>query len=196
MINRKASRIIVFLIALGLTAPLSAWAGSRGHYQSHGYGYHVYSGHRGHHGYYSHDGGRYGYYNYHGYSGPYGHRSRSGHYGQHYSPQPYAYPGHPRKRVGSGESRGALDLYVNPKTTEVYLNGQYIGVAGDFNGYPSYLWLQKGTHELMFYKEGYLTVIRELSIHPGAVIDVRQRMVPGESVPPGELTTNTSPSGN
>ncbi len=77
---------------------------------------------------------------------------------------------------------GALNLNnVKPKKTAVYLNGQYIGVTGDFDGYSSYLWLKKGTHQLSFYKDGYRTLAREYTIHPGVVIAVAS-MQPGKQV--------------
>ena len=84
---------------------------------------------------------------------------------------------------------GALDLNVKPKKAEVYVDGRYVGLAKDFDGSPGYLWLKEGTHEVIFYKEGYGTVVREFTVHPGAVIEVKQRMVRGESVPAEELTS-------
>ncbi len=82
---------------------------------------------------------------------------------------------------------GALDLNVKPKNTQVYLNGNHIGVTGKFDGSPNYLWLKEGTYELTFYNEGYMTVVQEFAIHAGAVMDVKLRLVPGLSVPPEEL---------
>jgi hypothetical protein len=82
---------------------------------------------------------------------------------------------------------GALDLDLSPEEAEVYLNGQLIGIADNFDGWPSYLWLDKGTYDLVFYHEGYRTLARQYSIYPGVIIDVEDRLVRGESTPPEEL---------
>ncbi len=174
MINKKPVRIVVFLLALSLSAPISVWAGYYGH---HGYGH---RGYYGHHGY-----GHRGYYAQHAY---YGHPG----YGHHYYPRFYGYSGHPQGGVASVHL-GALDLNVKPKNTQVYLNGKYIGVTDNFDGVPRALWLKEGTYEIIFYLDGYATVVREFTIHPGVIIDVKQRLSPGASVPPGELTSTASP---
>ena len=173
MINKKPVKIVVFFLALSLSAPISVWAGYYGH---HGYGH---RGYYGHHGY-----GHRGYYGQHAY---YGHH---GYYGHHYYPGFYGYSGHPQHEVASVHL-GALDLNVKPKKTQVYLNGNYIGMTDRFDGFPRYLWLKEGNHELIFYNEGYATVVREFSIRRGVVIDVRHHMLPGESVPPEDLTPTT-----
>ena len=83
---------------------------------------------------------------------------------------------------------GALDLDVTPRRkTKVYLGGEYIGAVGSFDGYPSYLWLKEGTYQLVFYRDGYTTLARELTVHAGVVVDVELRMERGESVPPEEF---------
>ncbi len=126
-----------------------------------------------------------GYYGHHGF----GHH---GYYRHHYYPRFYADSGHPQHGVASVHL-GTLDLNVKPKDTQVYLNGNYIGVTDNFDGSPRYLWLKEGTYEVTFYNEGYATVVHEFEIYPGKVIDVKQRLLPGDSVPPGELTSTASP---
>ncbi len=178
MFNNNASKIVIFLLALGLISPISGWAGARWGHASLGH-----HGHRGHHGYH----GRLGSYGAYGH-GYYGYPSRYG-YGHHYYPRFYGHAGGPYKAVGSLEYLGALDLNIKPKNTQVYLNGRYIGITDNFDGIPRYLWLEKGTHEVILYNEGYKTVLREFVIHPGAVMKVKQHLQRGESVPPEELTT-------
>ncbi len=131
---------------------------------------------------YGHHGRSFGHYGH-----PFGHHSYFGSYlGYHpgyYSS--YYYAPNPAEelaratRVARQLGLGALDLNIKPKKTAVYVDGQYIGVAGDFDGSPNYLWLKKGTHQLVFYKDGYRTLAREYTIHPGVVIDV-------SSVQPGK----------
>ena len=144
-------------------------------------------------GYYSHYSGHYGHYGHHGYGRGYyghgyGHRGYYG-YGRHYSPYShYPTPGGLDLGVARLAGLGALDLNVKPRRrTTVYLGGKYIGVVGNFDGYPSYLWLKEGTHQLVFYRDGYTTLAREFTIHSGVVLDVEVRMERGRSVQPEEF---------
>ena len=177
MINKNASKIVIFLIAFGLTAPINGWAGARRGHASLGH-----HGHRGHHGYHGRLGyhGAYGH-GYHGYPSHY-------RYGNHYYPRFYGPNGGPYQAVGPLEYLGALDLNVKPKNTQIYLNGRYIGVTDNFDGIPRYLWLEEGTHEVIFYNEGYKTVLHEFIIRPGAVMKIKQRLQRGDSLPPEELS--------
>ena len=131
----------------------------------------TFAGHYGHHGH----GGYYGHYGYHGYSTYlyYGHTRFYDQSGQRYR--------------GTTDSLGALDLNVKPKNTQVYLNGHYIGATRKFDGLPNYLWLRPGTYEVIFYNKGYQTIVREYVVHARVVIDVKQRLKAGESVPPEEV---------
>lgn len=109
---------------------------------------------------------------------------------------PLYYPAyHPRYYYGGpyyGEDAGALDLDVSPEKAEVWLDGRYIGVADQFDGFPEYLWLPEDTYDVIFYKEGYQTIHRQYSIYPGVVIDVEDRMLPGDSVRPEDLAAPKS----
>ena len=169
---RRFRKAVILLIALGLIAPMSARAGSRYH-RSHGH-----SSHRVHLGHHS-------YYGYHSYYGSHG-------YYNYYSPRFYGPDGNLYRGVGYVENIGALDLNVKPKKTQVYLNGNYIGITDRFDGFPGYLWLKEGTYELVFYNEGYMTMVQNFAIHPGAVIDVKVRLVPGKPVPPEKLLSKTT----
>jgi hypothetical protein len=82
---------------------------------------------------------------------------------------------------------GALDLDVSPERAEVWVDGRRIGVADDFDGFPSYLWLEKGTYDVVVYLQGYRTLARQYTIYPGLVIDVEDRLERGEAVHPNDL---------
>ncbi len=97
----------------------------------------------------------------------------------HYYP-PYHYRDYPGPW-------GALDLNVKPKKTQVFVDGEYVGKAGQYDGFPGYLWLPRGTYELILYKEGFETEVREVRLIPGGVIDFRVDMRPGEATDPTEL---------
>ena len=172
---KRRIRIGVPLILVAFFAFASTRTAEAGYYGHNGYGRGYYGHGYGHHGYYGH--GYYGHgYGHHGYYG----------YGRRYSP--YYEPGSLDLGVARLAGLGALDLDVSPRRkTKVYLGGEYIGVVGSFDGYPSYLWLKEGTYQLVFYRDGYTTLARELTVHAGVVIDVELRMERGESVPPEEL---------
>ncbi len=160
------------LLVLSLAAPREAEANYY-HGRHHGYG-HGFRSHAGFHGHFGHRIGV-GYYSYP--SGP------------SYYPPRFALPYARRADLG------ALDLDIKPKKVEVYLDGRYIGRTGEFDGYPDFLWLKEGTHQLAFYKEGYGTVSREYTIYAGELINERFRLERGEAVPPEELSTPPTDEG-
>ncbi len=89
-------------------------------------------------------------------------------------------------------THGALDLDVSPEKAEVYVDGNLVGRADDFDGFPDYLWLPKGTYDVVIYMDGYQTIARQYTIYPGMVIDVEDRMVPGASVRPEDLVSKST----
>lgn len=89
-------------------------------------------------------------------------------------------------------SMGALDLDIRPEEAKVYLDGHLIGIADNFDGWPRHLWLEEGTYDLVFYREGYETLARQYTIYPGLVIDVEDRMVRGEAVLPEDLLARSA----
>lgn len=153
-------------------------------------GYRGHHGHRyrGHHYYgygYGHHGWGVGFYPY------WGARWGWGPYWSHYGP--YGYYGPPvRVYYAAGEGLGGLDLDVRPEKAEIYLNGQRIGVADNYDGFPTYLWLEEGTYDVVIYAEGYETIARQYSVIPGIVIDVEDRMTPGEATRPEDLPATTT----
>lgn len=176
-----------------------------------GHGGHGHGGHR-------HDGDHYGDYGGYGHTHNHyygcGHRGWGGYWGfglwghrlgfsrgWSYSPYYYGYWGMPYFYGSTGYSRNRvvrevvyedpqapIDLNIKPKDTEVYLNGRFIGTTGDFDGYPGYLWLNEDYHELIFFKPGYATEIREIETRRGEKINMRFRMTPGVATPPEDLT--------
>lgn len=143
----------------------------------------------GHGGYYG--GGYYGgYYPY----GGYWPRAFWGWYWDDYYygyPYPYPHGGYDRYDRYNRDDMGALDLDISPERTQVYLDGQSIGSVDDFDGWPQYLWLPKGTYDIAFYLDGYKTLARQVSVYPGLVIDMDDRMEQGASVRPQELQPKT-----
>jgi hypothetical protein len=86
---------------------------------------------------------------------------------------------------------GALDLDVSPERAEVWVDGRKVGVADDFDGFPNYLWLEKGTYDVAFYLDGYRTLARQYTIYAGLVVDVEDRLEAGETIHPSDLGPKT-----
>jgi len=125
-----------------------------------------------------------------------------GHWGSPYWGYPYARGPYPYGWYGPGWGyttvypnpafrHGALDTDVSPERAEVWVDGHKVGVADDFDGFPDYLWLEKGTYDVVFYLPGYKTIARQYSIYPGLVIDVEDRMEKGEATHPLDLGPKT-----
>jgi hypothetical protein len=92
---------------------------------------------------------------------------------------------------GSGrrahDDMGALDLDITPGRAQVFLDGQRIGEVDDFDGWPKYLWLPEGTYDLVFYLDGYQTLGRQVTVQPGLVIDMDDRLQPGRAILPEDF---------
>ncbi len=117
------------------------------------------------------------------YFGPYW----SGFYpGYDYGPGPYyGPPGGVDMTVAMMTGWGALDLNVKPNRADVWVDGEYRGEARNFDGYPSYLWLEKGPHRIAIYKGGYKTFDEPVEVQRGVRKELKVRLVPGDSPPPG-----------
>jgi hypothetical protein len=80
---------------------------------------------------------------------------------------------------------GAVDLNVKPNRADVWVDGKYVGEARDLDGYPSYLWLADGEHRLAVYKGGYLAFDEPINVQRGMKTEIKIRLQPGNSPPPG-----------
>ena len=86
---------------------------------------------------------------------------------------------------------GAVELNVKPNRADVWVDGKYVGEARDLDGYPSYLWLADGGHRLAVYKGGYKTFEEQISVQRGMKTELKIRLEPGDSQPPGPKPTGT-----
>lgn len=130
-----------------------------------------------------HPHGGYSWYHYPGYYYPW----RSPWYWSwgYWGPYWYWAPPAPVYTVRSVRSElGAIDLNVKPKKAAVYVDGEYAGLAKDFDGYPGFLWLEPGNYEISLFMPGYRTSSRTFEIRTGELLDVKLRMEPGEATRP------------
>lgn len=101
--------------------------------------------------------------------GPYVSVYRGGYYG-HRTPQ-----------------AGALDLDISPEKAEIWIDGEYVGVADQYDGWPDYLWLPRGSYDLVAYKDGYRTLERRVAVRAGSVVEMDDDLERGPSVTPDEI---------
>ncbi len=178
----------------GRTAHGVPGGSSSGQRQSGGHGDHGGGGFHGHGGYYGHGG--YGYYPYGGYYyGGFWPGFSFSWWG--YDDPYYYYHGYPGYSDGyydrsyDRSRTGALDLDVAPGRTHVFVNGEDLGEVDRYDGWPGYLWLPRGTYDVAFYLDGYKTIARQITVYPGTVIDIDDRMAEGQSVRPEDLATKS-----
>jgi len=167
----RQARVLRLACGLALLGSMVLAPMARGDGRGHGHG-----GHGGH-GYYhprSYFSFSFGYPFYSPYYYPYW-----GYYGY------YGYPG--PAYVAVSPDMGAIHLAVKPKKAAVYLDGQYIGLVKNYDGYPRYLWLQKGDHQLVFYLEGYRTHAETVRVQPGAIMKLKYPLTVGAATPPETL---------
>jgi hypothetical protein len=116
-------------------------------------------------------------------------------WGWGWGPYPWAYYG-PQGGVDMNMAMmsgyGAVDLNVKPNRADVWVDGKYVGEARDLDGYPSYLWLADGAHKLAVYKGGYRTFEEEIAVNRGMKTELKIRLEPGESQPPGPMPAGKS----
>jgi hypothetical protein len=88
----------------------------------------------------------------------------------------------------AGRSYGDVRTQVTPKQAQVYVDGFYAGVAGDFDGVFKRLHLTPGGHTITLYLEGYRTVTENVYARPDSTFklnDTMERLAAGQtSAPP------------
>lgn len=80
----------------------------------------------------------------------------------------------------------AVDTDVEPEHARVYLDGELLGTADDFDGYPEYLLLRPGHYTLEFRLGGYRSESLEIDARPGRFfpVDLKLARIPGEAATP------------
>ncbi|MEW6067875.1 MAG: PEGA domain-containing protein [Nitrospirota bacterium] len=80
---------------------------------------------------------------------------------------------------------GYINVNVHPKDAEVSVDGEYRGIADDFDGIPSYLVLSEGSHKITFRKKGYSSVSFVVNVIPAQAItlDITMETIKEETAP-------------
>ena len=89
-------------------------------------------------------------------------------------------------------THGALDVDVEPERAQIYIDGELVGEADDYDGFPDFLWLERGTYDVVLFHAGFQTIARQISVYAGQVIDVEDRMVPGTETLPEDLISRST----
>ena len=122
-----------------------------------------------------------GYYNYYRpYYRPYFYRP---YFGGFYNPYYYGYgygygyyPGSYYRHAYLAEIR----TEVKPQDARVYLDGDYVGVADDFDGWWQRLEVPPGRHRLTFRSPGFAPYVIDLRVYPGRDAHIKYEMRPGQ----------------
>jgi len=80
--------------------------------------------------------------------------------------------------VDAGRSRptGGVQLDLEPRRAQVFVDGEYAGVVEDFSGYYHHLMLTAGVHRIEVLMSGYLPLIIEATVAPDRTITYRQSL--------------------
>jgi hypothetical protein len=101
--------------------------------------------------------------------------------------EPYSFR-HDRLNRLAMAGKGEVDVRVKPDDARIYVDGKLVGEDGRSIRHPSRLSLPQGRHELIFYKEGYQTVVRDIDVKLGMSTRLKAKMQPGNAVLPDKLS--------
>jgi hypothetical protein len=85
--------------------------------------------------------------------------------------QPYPY-------YGRYADAASLRLQVEPKETEVFIDGYWAGTVDDFDGFFQRLHLEPGEHDVELYLEGHRSLRQKVYLQPSGTFRIRHTMVP------------------
>jgi hypothetical protein len=85
--------------------------------------------------------------------------------------------------VQSDQSRpvGGVQLDVEPRRAQVFVDGAYKGIVDDFRGYYQHLTLPAGRHRIEILESGYLPLIFRVTVVPDRTITYRWSLQDGLS---------------
>jgi PEGA domain len=76
-----------------------------------------------------------------------------------------------------GAPAGGVQLDIDPRGAQVYVDGAYVGVVEDFSGYFRHLDLAAGPHSIAIVASDYEPLILDLIITPGRTVTHRATLV-------------------
>jgi len=88
----------------------------------------------------------------------------------------------------------AIDVNIQPKDAEISLDGVVVGTADQFDGFPRFLVVNPGTHEVQARKTGFHTYRVTVRVAPGQQVNLNKIMERGRDVAPVSPPAETRPS--
>jgi hypothetical protein len=98
-------------------------------------------------------------------------------------PPAYAYP-YP---YSAYDNTGSARLLITPRNAQVYVDGQFLGLVGEFDGSRQRLTVPIGAHEVQVYLEGYRSLTQKVLFTRGTTLRIEsalQPLTPGEPPEP------------
>jgi hypothetical protein len=92
-----------------------------------------------------------------------------------YVPPPVSRPSYLRR--SKPEPDGYLELFVRPRTAQVYVDGLYLGLVDDYSSGERGPSLAPGPHRVELRAEGYEDVTFDVRMLPNEIISVRKDLV-------------------
>lgn len=116
-----------------------------------------------------------------------------GWYGPWYGPGWYP----PASLAAAPLDVGVVDTDISPEHARVLLDGEIIGTADEFDGYPSYLFLKPGRYTLELTLRGYAPLSLTLEVVEGRFypLDMKMERIKGEKATPGSDRPKPGPAG-
>ena len=93
----------------------------------------------------------------------------------------------------------SLRVQVEPRQTEVFVDGYYAGPADEFDGTFQRLRVAAGEHDIELYLQGYKSVHQKILLQPDATFRLRHTMLPlaaGEAQEPRPVPPPPPPGGD
>jgi hypothetical protein len=85
----------------------------------------------------------------------------------------------PAVQPAQGRPLGGVQLALEPRRAQVFVDGMYAGLVDDFAGYYRHLPLPAGNHRIEVFAPGYQPLIFDVTVVPDRTITYRQSLVSG-----------------
>lgn len=111
-----------------------------------------------------------------------------GFYGGFYNPYWFGYGAQYGRypRYWRPDTTGAARLKVTPRDAQVYVDGFFVGVVDDFDGYLQRLHVAAGEHELQIHRDGHRPFTQKVLFTRGHTLELEHALAP---LGPGEAAS-------
>ena len=71
------------------------------------------------------------------------------------------------------DNTGSARLLITPRNAQVYVDGQFLGLVGEFDGSRQRLTVPTGAHEVQVYLEGYRSLTQKVFFRRGLTLTIK-----------------------